>query len=164
MRKILVTGGTVFVSKYVAEYFVKKGEDVYVLNRNNHKQVEGVHLMEGDRNALGEKLAGQKFDVVLDVNAYTGQDVDDLLDSGIQFEDYILISSSAVYPEYGIQPFAEDGELAENKFWGGHTEPIRLRQKRSCFCVCRMHTFFGRRIYMDHTIMCTGRHLSLNVP
>ena len=27
-KKILVTGGTVFVSKYVAEYFVKKGYDV----------------------------------------------------------------------------------------------------------------------------------------
>lgn len=34
MKKILVTGGTVFVSRYIAEYFVAKDCDVYVLNRN----------------------------------------------------------------------------------------------------------------------------------
>lgn len=32
MKKVLVTGGTVFVSKYVASYYVEKGYDVYVLN------------------------------------------------------------------------------------------------------------------------------------
>mgnify|MGYP004506992339 FL=1 len=38
MRKILITGGTTFVSKYAAEYFVKAGYDVYVLNRNSKPQ------------------------------------------------------------------------------------------------------------------------------
>ena len=32
MKRILVTGGTVFVSKYVAKYFASKNYDVYVLN------------------------------------------------------------------------------------------------------------------------------------
>ena len=31
-----------------------------------------------------------------------------------------MISSSAVYPEYGIQPFLEDSEKAPNKFWGAY--------------------------------------------
>ena len=35
MKKILVTGGTTFVSKYVAEYFVNVGYEVFVLNRNS---------------------------------------------------------------------------------------------------------------------------------
>ena len=43
MKKILVTGGTTFVSKYVAEYFVNAGYEVYVLNRNTKPQVQGVH-------------------------------------------------------------------------------------------------------------------------
>ena len=34
MKKVLVTGGTVFVSKFAAQYFVDKGYEVYVLNRN----------------------------------------------------------------------------------------------------------------------------------
>ena len=38
MKKILITGGTTFVSKYVAEYFVNVGYEVFVLNRNSkHK-------------------------------------------------------------------------------------------------------------------------------
>ena len=35
MKKILVTGGTTFVSKYTAEYFVNRNYEVYVLNRNS---------------------------------------------------------------------------------------------------------------------------------
>lgn len=53
MRKLLVTGGTVFVSRYVAAYFARLGDQVYVLNRNSHPQVPGVTLIQGDRNALG---------------------------------------------------------------------------------------------------------------
>ncbi len=52
MKRILITGGTVFVSRYLAEYYVKKGEDVYVLNRNSRKQPEGVKLIEADRHQL----------------------------------------------------------------------------------------------------------------
>ena len=29
-----------------------------------------------------------------------------------------MISSSAVYPEYGVQPFLEESEKAANIFWG----------------------------------------------
>ena len=38
MKKIFVTGGTVFVSKNVAEYFAEKGYEVYILNRDNYEQ------------------------------------------------------------------------------------------------------------------------------
>ena len=119
MKKILVTGGTVFVSRYVAEYYVAKGYEVYVLNRNTREQSKGVHLIEADRHNLGEKLRDYHFDLVIDT-AYTAQDVSMLLDAIGSYKDYILISSSAVYPEYSIQPFAEDSELAVNKFWGAY--------------------------------------------
>lgn len=36
--------------------------------------------------------------------AYTSQDVDSLLDGLLSYGDYILISSSAVYPEHCVQP------------------------------------------------------------
>ena len=58
MRRILVTGGTVFVSRFVANYFAQKGDDVYVLNRNSKPQLPNVTLIEGDRNDLGAKLKG----------------------------------------------------------------------------------------------------------
>ena len=118
MRKILITGGTTFVSKYAAEYFLKAGYDVYVLNRNSKPQVEGVKLIAGDRHNLGSVLQDTYFDVVADITAYDAQDIVDLYNALGTFGQYIMISSSAVYPEYGVLPFLEDSKTAENKFWG----------------------------------------------
>ena len=50
MKKVLITGGTTFVSKYAAKYFKEHNYDVYVLNRNTKPQVEGVTLIEGNRH------------------------------------------------------------------------------------------------------------------
>lgn len=120
MKCILITGGTVFVSRYVAEYYVKKGYQVYVLNRNNHIQSKGVTLIEGNRTTLKEQLRSYHFDVVFDLCAYTQQDVDHLLDALGSFDTYILLSSSAVYPEYEMQPFSEQTTVGDNKVWGSY--------------------------------------------
>ena len=120
MRKILVTGGTVFVSRYVADYFVRKGDDVYVLNRGSKAQLSGVTLIEGDRNDLGDKLKGYEFDVVLDITAYTREHVENLVKALGKFGDYIMVSSSAVYPETNPQPFSEEQTCGPNTVWGAY--------------------------------------------
>ena len=116
--KALVTGGTVFVSRFVAEYYVKKGYEVYVLNRNTKLQSQGTKLIEADRANLGDVLKTHHFDVVIDVTSYNETDVNLLIDGLGSFEDYIFISSSAVYPECAPQPFLENSFLGENKYWG----------------------------------------------
>lgn len=133
--KILVTGGTTFVSKYVATYFVNRGDEVYVFNRNTKAQVDGVKLIEGDRHNPGDKLRSLEFDVVMDITAYDAEDITDLCAALGKFGQYIMISSSAVYPEYGQQPFSEDGELAENKFWRKYgTDKISAEKALLKFC------------------------------
>ncbi|MGX8850798.1 NAD-dependent epimerase/dehydratase family protein [Amedibacillus sp. YH-ame10] len=117
MKKILITGGTVFVSRYIAEYYVKKGFDVYVLNRNTKEQSKGVNLIKADRYDIGDLLRGIHFDMIIDT-AYTGKEVELLLDAIESYDDYILISSSAVYPESSKQPIKEDSKLGVNKVWG----------------------------------------------
>ena len=137
-KKLLVTGGTVFVSRYIAEYYVAKGCDVYVLNRNNREQSKGVNLIQADRFHLGETLRDYRFDVVIDT-AYNAEGVNALLDALGHYEDYIFISSSAVYPEYEAQPFKEESELAENKYWGKYgtdkieAEKAILKRKPSAY-------------------------------
>ncbi len=118
MKKILITGGTTFVSKYTATYFAERGYDVSVLNRGTKTQVPGVNLIKCDRHELGDVLKAQAFDAVLDITSYNADDITALLDGLGSFGTYIFISSSAVYPETGAQPFKEENELAENKFWG----------------------------------------------
>lgn len=120
MKKILVTGGTTFVSKYVAEYFVESGYEVYALNRNTKPQVPGVKLIEGDRHNLNGILKNISFDVVADITAYNEKDITDFIKELGSFEQYIMISSSAVYPDNGAQPFLEESEKAVNKFWGAY--------------------------------------------
>ena len=117
MSKVLVTGGTVFVSRYIAEYYVSGGHEVYVLNRNTKEQSKGTILIEADRHNLGETLRGYHFDIVIDT-AYTSDDVECLLDALGEYGEYVLISSSAVYPEFAPQPFREDTPLFVNRFWG----------------------------------------------
>lgn len=120
MKNILVTGGTVFVSRYVAEYYVRKGCHVYVLNRNTHPQPKGVTLIEGNRRKLHDLLSDYHFDAVLDITAYTAEDVNSLLSALKSFDAYILISSSAVYPDSCIQPFTENTPIGTNAFWGDY--------------------------------------------
>ena len=118
MKNMLVTGGTVFVSRCMAAYFVRRGWRVHVLNRGTREQPDGVQLIRADRHQLGDALKAYHFDAVIDVTAYDAQDVNDLLDALGSYDDYILISSSAVYPETEMQPFREDARVGENAFWG----------------------------------------------
>lgn len=117
MKRVLVTGGTVFVSRYIAEYFVAQNCDVYVLNRNSREQSKGVTLIQADRHNLGEVLRDIDFDVVIDTG-YNSNDVELLLNALGNYKEYIFISSSAVYPEYAPQPFEENTTLGINKYWG----------------------------------------------
>ena len=118
--KILITGGTTFVSKYAAEYFVAKGNDVTIINRGSRSQVTGVTHIKCDRTALGDRLKDVRFDLILDITAYTKEHIKTLLGSGVGFDDYIFISSSAVYPETNPQPFTEDQPCSCNSVWGDY--------------------------------------------
>lgn len=147
MKKVLVTGGTVYVSRYIAEYYLAKGDDVCVLNRNTREQSEGVKLIQADRHHAREALKDLHFDVVIDT-AYTANDVETLLDALESYEEYILISSSAVYPEYGRQPFKEDVPLAVNQYWGKYgTDKIEaeaaLMQRNSNAYILRPPYLYG---------------------
>lgn len=147
MKKMLVTGGTVFVSKSIAEYF-SKTYDVYVLNRNTHPQPENTTLIECDRADLGKRLEKFNFDYVVDVSSYSKADISAILSSlggtissggngssdknnshdktslssgtTSTVEKYIFISSSAVYPETLKLPFKETDVTGRNKFWGDY--------------------------------------------
>ena len=118
--KILVTGGTVFVSRFVASYFVNKNYEVYVLNRNTKSQVDGVNLICADRNSLKDTLKSYSFDAVVDVCGYNKMDIENLLSGLNPVEKYVFISSSSVYPETNVQPFKENQPIGKNSIWGDY--------------------------------------------
>lgn len=117
---ILVTGGTVFASRFTAEYFRDKGHKVYVLNRGSKPQSEGVIHICGDRHQLKDRLKDYEFDAVIDVCAYNENDITCLVNSLKEVKQYIFVSSSAVYPETNPQPFTEEQECGRNSYWGDY--------------------------------------------
>lgn len=128
-KKLLVTGGTTFVSRTVAEYFSQRDYDVYVLNRGTKPQPEGVTLIKCDRLNIDGRLRDIRFDAVIDVTAYNERHINTMLDSLGKFGDYVFISSSAVYPETNPQPFSENQHCGENKVWGGYgTDKLRAER------------------------------------
>ena len=120
MKKILVTGGTVFVSRRIAEYFAAKEENVFVLNRGNHTQPEGVTPIICDRHNMGDVLKKHSFDIVIDAAAYSREDVHALHNALGDFGVYVFIGSSAVYPEALPQPFKETAKCGRNSIWGDY--------------------------------------------
>lgn len=120
MKKILITGGTTFVSKFIAEYFVNAGCQVYVINRGSRKQIDNVNLIKCDRFNLDNQLKNIHFNAVIDVTAYNKQHIETLVNSLGNFDDYVFISSSAVYPETNPQPFTEEQRTGENSIWGDY--------------------------------------------
>ena len=79
-----------------------------------------VKLIQCDRKAINGQLKGLHFDTVIDVTAYTADNINSLLDNLESFDNYVMISSSAIYPETLELPFKEGDECGANKFWGDY--------------------------------------------
>lgn len=118
MQNILVTGGTGFVSGSIAGYFAARGCRVWALNQGSRPQLPGVSHIRADRHNIGDALKGYRFDAVIDAVAYDAPDVESLLAALEGDAAYVLISSSAVYPETLPQPFTEEMPVGENRIWG----------------------------------------------
>ena len=147
--KILITGGTTFVSRFTAEYFIKQGHDVSVMNRGSRPQPEGARLIKCDRMDCADTLRNEHFDTVLDITAYTPEHIKGLLDSGMSFDNYILVSSSAVYPETNPQLFSENQSCGKNSIWGDYginklNAEIYLREKVPGAYILRPPYFYGK--------------------
>lgn len=149
MRNVLVTGGTVFVSRFAAEYFVSKGDNVFVLNRGNRPQPKGVTPIICDRHAIGDRLKDKAFDLVVDVSAYTRVDAESLVSALGDFGCYVFISSGAVYPETLPLPFREEQLCGRNSVWGDYgankldAENFLLENVRNAYTV-RPPYLYGR--------------------
>lgn len=174
MKRVLVTGGTVFVSKFTAQWFVQHGYEVYVLNRGTRLQVDGVKLICADRHdpMLAEQLKAIHFDAVLDICAYDAADILDLVHALHSFDDYIFISSSAVYPETNPQPFREEQSIGPNSIWGRYgTDKIAAEQALLQLCpqayILRPPYLYGpmQNVYREPFVFeCAMKHRPFCIP
>lgn len=104
MLKVLLVGGTGIISSAVAELAIKKGMELYVLNRGMRK----AHLAQGAKEIITDyrgpeedvikALGDNHFDVVVDFITYNKEQIERAIRifKG-RTEQYIFISSGTVY-------------------------------------------------------------------
>ena len=114
--KLLVLGGTVFLSRAVAALGVARGHDVTVAARGESgNPPEGAHFVRIDRDepASLSALRGEAFDAVVDV-ARLPRHVDDAL--GALANDaghWTFVSSCSVYADQSVPGQTADAALLE---------------------------------------------------
>lgn len=79
--KVLVMGGTKFVSSSIAKHLIKKGNEVDIFTRGTNKvNYDGVrNHIKGDRKYIADLKDGlnnKQYDFVFDISAYTMEDIE----------------------------------------------------------------------------------------
>ncbi len=131
--RVLVVGGTEFISLHLVRALLRDRHEVVVLNRGRHpgRVPAGVKTIVADRKdhaALGRVLAGERFDGLVDITyaPTTGDDVRALLAAlDGRAGHAIFVSTGRVHDHALPIPYHEDtprnlywGEYAKNKIEG----------------------------------------------
>src|SRR2546425_12670588 len=126
--RVLVVGGTEFISLHLVRALLREGHEVAVLNRGHRPErvPAGVRTIVADRTqhgALARALAGQRFDAVYDV-AYAptvGADTAALVDAmGPALPHAIFVSTGRVYDHALPIPFGEG--TPRSLYWGDYAK------------------------------------------
>ena len=131
--RVLVVGGTEFISLHLVRALLRDRHEVVVLNRGRHpgRVPAGVKTIVADRKdhaALGRVLAGERFDGLVDITyaPTTGDDARALLAAlDGRAGHAIFVSTGRVHDHALPIPYHEDtprnlywGEYAKNKIEG----------------------------------------------
>lgn len=110
--KLLILGGTRFIGRHLVAAALVRNHEVTLFNRGKHSSVTDVATIHGDRNSDLARLAGGRWDAVIDTSGYLPRAVKAsakvLADSGA----YIFISSLSVYADFSAAGINETAPLA----------------------------------------------------
>lgn len=156
--RVLIVGGTEFISLHLLRTLVQLGHEVAVLNRGRHNDrlPAGVKTFACDRKdhgALKRTLAGVAVDAMIDITyaPTTGEDVDAVLDALDGRVGYaIFVSTGRVYDHARPIPFDEAtprslywGEYARNKIDGEDAVLRRRRERGLAVSIVRPTHVYG---------------------
>jgi 2'-hydroxyisoflavone reductase len=145
--KVLVIGGTLFIGRQLVKDLCNAGHDVAVLHRKpKHSLRRRVENLQADRNdpeAVGQALAGRRFDVVYD-NVYdwergtTAAQVEATVRAcGDRLSRYIFMSSVAAYGD-GLNHYEGDALASDN-----HPDPYSRNKAMTERMLFRLHHKHG---------------------
>jgi nucleoside-diphosphate-sugar epimerase len=122
--KVLMVGGTGIISTAVSKLAIKKGIDLYVLNRGSQnerlpKKVKKIICDVNDEQAVKQKLEGHYFDSVVQWISFAEEHVKRDYRLFKDFtKQYVFISSASVYQKpTSSLPFVEESAIVGNLHW-----------------------------------------------
>ncbi|KNY07956.1 NAD-dependent epimerase/dehydratase family protein [Microbacterium sp. GCS4] len=120
---VLFIGGTGIISSAASELAARRGMEVTMLNRGRSRRepVDGIEVLTADASdadAVDAALAGREFDVVVDMIAFTPEQVQrDMHRFEGRTGQYVFISSASAYQKpVAHLPITESTPL-RNPFW-----------------------------------------------
>ena len=102
-KRVLLLGGSGLLGGPAREAFLAAGHEVTVLTRGGralppHPRLRALRADRRDRAALAAALGGEKFDVAVDLLAYTAADLDGLFSvPGFEPGRFVMLSTGQVY-------------------------------------------------------------------
>lgn len=126
--RVLVIGGTEFISLHLVQSLLRDRHEVVVLNRGRRPErapraVRTIVCDRKDGAALKTALTGERFDGLVDITyaPTTGEDVDALLAAlGGRVGHAIFVSTGRVHDHALPMPLAEDAP--RNLYWGEYAK------------------------------------------
>ena len=116
--KVLFIGGTGNISSAVSELALKKGIDLYHLNRGNRDAMLGVKTIKADIQQAQTVLTKENWDVVVNWVAFETKDIDrDFELFAGKTKQYIFISSASAYEKPPRNPIITESTPLKNPFW-----------------------------------------------
>jgi len=143
-KKILMLGGTRFIGVYLARQLIEAGHEVTLLTRGKkpvtsqipddtdesfkayESAVKHIACDRTDADALKEKLSGQGFQVVYDMNGREASDVEPVLNAVGDVEQYIFCSSAGVYLKSDQMPHREEDATDQKSRHKGKLDTEKL--------------------------------------
>lgn len=122
MESVLIMGGSDFIGKSLAKYFIKHRHKVDVLTTGSI-DYEGVnkHLLCDRKNLdeLENALNGNEYTYIYDMTAFFKSEIEGLFKfvNRKNLKKYVVLSSSAVYKK-SEKYISEDDEKGINPAWG----------------------------------------------
>jgi nucleoside-diphosphate-sugar epimerase len=181
--RVLIIGGTEFISLHLVRALLRGGHEVAVLNRGRRPErlPAGVRTIVCDRRdhgALTRALAGERVDALVDITyaPTTGADVEVLLDAlDGRVGHVVFVSTGRVHDHARPIPYDEDaprnlywGEYAKNKIEGEEALLRRHRERGLPVSIVRPthvygplntrnnETFFFDRLLRGRAILVPG--------
>ncbi len=156
--KLLILGGGVFLGAATLDAAVRRGHTVTVFNRGRARTAwpAGVEAIEGDRSADLGRLAGRRWDAVIDTCGYVPVDVRASARALRESGRYLFVSSISVYAKTDHAPLRETDALASAAGIAPDDRNPEHYGVQKAACEAEVTTVFGERALLVRPGLIVG--------